>query len=227
MTTVAERLAQVRERISTAQQRSGRSGSVVLVAVSKSAPASSIREALDAGHWDFGENRVGDALEKARQVGSAPRWHFIGRLQRNKVAKLLPLRPLIHSVDRLDLALQIDRRATEPVDVMIEVNVSKEPSKAGVAAPDVRGLAESIMALPNLRLQGLMTMAPIASSAEESRPVFRRLSELASSLQESFPGSIHQLSMGMSQDYEVAVEEGATMVRVGQAIFGAAKEQEG
>lgn len=219
---VAAAVERVRERIAAAAERAGRQAAAArLVAVSKGAPLELMRQALDAGQLDFGENRVPEALAKQGQLGPEVRWHFVGRLQRNKVRPLLDFVGLIHSVDRVELAQEIDRRASGPVEVLVEVNTSGEPHKAGMNPEDLHDLLEDLSGMAGLRVTGLMTMAPRVSSPEEARPFFRRLARMRDDMQKLFPQMpVHHLSMGMSQDYEIAVEEGATLVRVGEAIFG-------
>lgn len=219
---MGDRIAAVRDRIAAAAVRAGRApGEVTLVAVSKGFGVASMRQALAAGQRDFGENRVQEALEKYKELGTQVRWHFIGRLQRNKVRLLMGWVDCIHSVDRVELANEIDRRAQGAVEVLIEVNVSGEPAKGGVEPARLPALLAAVAPLTGIRVVGLMGMAPRSASAEDVRPVFRHLARLRDDAAREFPTlAIHHLSMGMSQDYEVAVEEGATIVRVGEAIFG-------
>lgn len=223
MVNVAHSLERVREVIASAADRAGRDpDEVTLVAVTKGVGADLIREAVVAGQRDFGENRVQEALEKLRELGADPiRWHFVGRLQRNKIKHLVDFVSLIHSVDRVALAEEIGKRARRPIEVLIEVNCSSEPAKGGVAPQELPRLAEASAGIDGIRLVGLMTMAPVVTSADAARPYFQRLASLADDLRRRFPQlGIRHLSMGMSQDYAVAVEEGATMVRIGEAIFG-------
>jgi PLP dependent protein len=195
-----------------------------LIAVTKKFPASVLQEAYQLGLRDFGENYVQEFAEKRAELPSldAARYHFIGHLQSNKARKAAEIFDVIHTVDSAKLARRLnDEVATsrpESMDVLIEVELSDEPAKAGAAPEDVAALIESIRACPNLRLLGLMTMPPWSEDAEKSRPYFARLRELAA--QNSLP----QLSMGMSHDLEVAIEEGSTMVRVGTALFGPRKK---
>lgn len=219
---VAEGLEQVTDRVARAARRAGRDPSeITLIAVSKGFDVARVVEAMEAGQQDFGENRVQELLSKAPQAPKDLRWHFVGQLQTNKVKALLPVAHAIHSVDRIGLARQINQRAQDPAKVLVEVNVSGEPQKAGMAPRGLEELVGQVLDLPNLDLVGLMTMAPLSDDPQTSRPPFRRLARLRDQMAEAYscPG-IRHLSMGMSQDYEVAVEEGATMVRVGQAIFG-------
>lgn len=224
MPTIAENLESVRSRIGAAAVRAGRDpGEVELVAVSKTYPAEKIREAVEAGQELFGESRVQEALVKTSSLPSRLRWHFIGHLQANKVRKALPLFELIHGVDTMEIARDIDRIAADLglfPRVLLEVNVSGEGSKHGFAPEALERSLEELLALPRVQVEGFMTMAPLAPEAEASRPHFEALRVLRDRLasQAGIPFPI--LSMGMSGDYEVAVEEGATLVRVGSAIFG-------
>lgn len=221
-TVTASAIAGVRDRIARAASGAGRDpAEVTLIAVSKGFGLLAIAAAADAGNFDFGENRVHELVEKQRELSGNLRWHFIGRLQRNKVGKLLPAVACIHSLDRIELAREINSRSPHPVGVLIEVNVSGEKAKAGVSPAGLPALIKATLKMPRLDLIGLMTMTPRAQDPEASRAVFRELARLRAQASHTFssPG-IHHLSMGMSQDYEVAVEEGSTMVRVGEAIFG-------
>jgi pyridoxal phosphate enzyme (YggS family) len=222
MSAVADSLEQVRGQIAEAAGRAGRDpGDVRLVAVSKTVPLPLMREAMAAGQQDFGENRVQEAAAKYKELGTEVRWHFVGRLQRNKIRHLVGWVDLIHSLDRTELATEIDRRADRPVEVLVEVNVSEDPARGGVQPAGLMPLLESASALPNLRVVGLMVMAPVVAAPEQARPFFRRLAGLRDEAARRLPGvPLRHLSMGMSQDYTVAVEEGATLVRIGEAIFG-------
>jgi len=237
---IGENLARVQERIAAAARRAGRRPEeVTLVAVTKTHPAHVVTAAYQAGLRDLGENRVEEASGKIprvrEQVAASDRirWHMIGHLQRRKARLAVALFDVIHSVDSLKLAQRIDRMAAESEKVMpvlLEVNVSGESSKYGfeqspAAGPEERAafLADvaQILALPHLRLCGLMTMAPIVADPEEARPVFVALRRLRDDLRQRFPeADWRELSMGMTDDFEVAVEEGATLVRIGRAIFG-------
>jgi hypothetical protein len=215
--TIAERLQQVRERIAAACRRSGRTpGDVTLIAVTKGFPAESIREAHDAGIRDFGENRVQEAQEKAPALADLRdvTWHMIGHLQTNKVKTAIGLFDIIHSVDSLHLAEEISRRAPHTVPAFLEANVSGEPSKSGMSLREISELYESIAALPNIEVRGLMTVAPLVADREQTRAVFQQLREAAGAL------GLRELSMGMTGDFEAAIQEGATHIRVGRAIFG-------
>ena len=220
-TTIASRLADVRERLSEAARRAGRDPeSVRLLAVSKTKPEAMIREAYAAGQRDFGENYVQEMVTKAAALSdlSDIRWHLIGPLQRNKAKLVVPVASMVHTVDRASLAAELSRRAEaagRTVRVLLEVNVAGEASKAGCAPEDVAALAEAVRGFPNLALAGLMTIPPDTDDRELARPYFRRLREIKDAL-----GGLSELSMGMSHDFEIAIEEGATIVRVGTAIFG-------
>jgi pyridoxal phosphate enzyme (YggS family) len=220
--SIATELARVRQSIWEAATSVGRDPSEVhLIAVSKGFPASAVRQALAAGQTDFGENRVQEAEQKHNEVGQGVRWHFVGRLQRNKVARLVGFAHTIHSVDRMSLASEINARATFPLQVLAQVNLSGEEQKGGVTPSELPELVEGMLGMPRLDLVGLMTMAPRLADAEGARPLFAELARLRADVSERFSSPrIHHLSMGMSQDYVVAVEEGATMVRIGEAIFG-------
>lgn len=224
--SIAENLKTVRDRIDAAARRAGRDPvAVELVTVTKTVDASRIREAVAAGATILGENRVQEAKEKVDLLGSVARWHLIGRLQSNKAKYAVKLFDLVHSVDSLALARELDRQAAKSgkvQDVLIEVNIAGERQKGGVAPDDAAELVRSAAMLPNIRIKGLMTMPPYSEDPEDSRPHYRRLRELAEELRrKDIPGAEQDtLSMGMSGDYEVAVEEGATLVRVGTAIFG-------
>ena len=222
LSEIPQRLERVRDEIRDAATRAGRNPSDVrLIAVSKGFPPEAIATALEAGQTEFGENRVQELQSKVDLVPEGIRWHFVGRLQRNKVAKLVRMAEVIHSIDSLQLAEEVSSRAERLVEVLVEVNVAGEERKGGVAPGELPDLVEAIAGLPRLQVTGLMTMAPRVADEEEVRPVFRKLADLRRQVAErySYP-RIHHLSMGMSQDYRVAVEEGSTMVRVGEAIFG-------
>jgi pyridoxal phosphate enzyme (YggS family) len=223
METIQERFSGVRDRIAKAARRAGRNpGEVELVAVSKKQPAELIREAVDAGQLLFGENRVQEAMVKIPSLPGSLRWHLVGHLQSNKIRKALPLFELIHSVDSAELAGEIDRIAGETglfPRVLLEVNVSGEGSKHGFRPEQLERDLETLLALPRLQVEGFMTMAPLAPEAEAARPFFARLRELRDRMAARAGIPFGILSMGMSGDFEVAVEEGATLVRVGSAIF--------
>jgi len=224
MPSIAENLQRVREQIARAADKSGRSVSDVdLVAISKTHEAAKVREAIDAGQRLFGESRVQEARVKIPELTSSAHWHFVGHLQKNKIRYALPLFELIHSVDSLALADEINRIAEDEgmhPRVLIEVNVAGEGSKFGFQPEKLRVEMEPLLALSRLSILGLMCIPPIADEAETSRKYFVQLREFRDRLQAEFHVDLAQLSMGMTQDFAVAVEEGATLVRVGTAIFG-------
>ncbi len=227
MNTIRDHLTEVRENIRKACERAGRSPEeVTLIAVSKTKPLFMLEEAYEAGARDFGENKVQEILEKAPKMPEDARFHMIGHLQRNKVKQVLPHAVLIHSVDSLRLAEQIDQEAEKlgiTAKILLEVNVAKEESKFGMMPEEVPELTEQIAALPHLRIQGLMTIAPFVDDPEKNRPVFQKLYQLSVDIKKKNIDNVSMsvLSMGMTGDYQVAVEEGATMIRVGTGIFGA------
>lgn len=224
--TIRENIEQIRSRIDAACLRSGRDPRQVrLLAVSKTVPPSLIEEAAAAGQTLFGENYVQEFQTKAEEVRAAVEWHFIGHLQSNKVKYLRGRVALIHSVDRLSLAEEIDRqwgKLGRTAEILLQVNLGDEETKSGASPEDVASLARRVAPLPNVRIRGLMALPPWCDDPEVVRPHFRRLRELAGEITSlGVPGvEMRELSMGMSHDFEAAVEEGATLVRVGTAIFG-------
>lgn len=218
MLDIRANLERVRERIALAAERAGRrADDVLLVGVSKTVDLGRIRVAVEAGLRALGENRVQEAKGKIAALGRPVPWHLIGHLQTNKVRDALDLFDLIHSLDRLELAQECDRRARQrgrPVEALIQVNVGAEVSKGGFAPDAVADALGAIAALAHVRVRGLMTIPPAVERAEDARPWFRALAALGKR------HGLAELSMGMSADFEVAIEEGATMVRVGTAIFG-------
>jgi PLP dependent protein len=224
MASIADNLECVRAQIAQAAARAGRAvEDVELVAISKTHEAAKVREAIEAGQTLFGESRVQEARVKIPELPSNLRWHFVGHLQRNKIRHALPLFELIHSVDSLALAQDINRISEEDglhPRILLEVNVAGEGSKFGFKPEQLRAEIESLLALPRLSILGLMTIPPLADEAKASRKYFVQLRELRDRLQMEFHVDLAQLSMGMTQDFAVAVEEGATLVRVGTAIFG-------
>lgn len=225
--SIKDRLALVFEQIHRAIQDAGRvEGQVRLVGASKAVPADRIREAIAAGLHIAGENRLQEALPKIEALkGEHISWHFIGQLQRRKVRSIVGVFDLIHSVDSLELASEIDRRAAAAglrQKILLEVNLGEEESKAGFAVHKLEEAFPQLAALEHVVIQGLMAIPPPVADAEQSRPYFRRLRELAAGLmRQGIPGvSLTELSMGMSNDYVVAIQEGATLVRLGTAIFG-------
>jgi pyridoxal phosphate enzyme (YggS family) len=224
MEDIAANLERVGAEIAEAARKAGRApDDIELVAISKTHEAEKVRAALDAGQDLFGESRVQEARAKIPQLPSVARWHFVGRLQRNKVRHALPLFELFHSVDSLDLARDMNRIADEEgrhPRVLLEVNMAGEGSKIGFEPETLRQQMESLLELPRLTVEGLMTIPPLAPVAESSRRYFAALRELRDQFQTQFRLRLPQLSMGMTGDFVVAIEEGATLVRVGTAIFG-------
>ncbi len=224
MSNIEANLNRVQNEIAQAAQVSGRNVTdIELVAVTKTHPAEIVREAVDAGQTLFGESKVQEARVKIPLLPSNLRWHFIGHLQKNKIRHALPFFEVIHSVDSVDLAQAIDRIAQEDglhPRILLEVNVAGEGSKFGFKATTLRAELESLLMLPRLSIEGLMCIPPLAEDAETSRTYFVELRKLRDALEKEFQVKLPQLSMGMTNDYSVAVEEGATLVRVGTAIFG-------
>lgn len=224
--SIAENIQTVSSQIVAAAASAGREpSSVRLVAVSKTKPAAMVDEAYNAGQRLFGENYVQELSAKAPEVTSPVEWHFIGHLQSNKVRQIAGLVTMIHSVDRLSLAEEIDRqwaRLGRSCDVLVQVNVSGEATKSGTTTREAVELVRRIALLPSIRIRGLMTMPPLFDDPEGARPYFRQLRLLAEEIARlAIPGvAMEELSMGMSGDYAAAIAEGATLVRVGSAIFG-------
>ena len=226
---IKENLKQVEENINAACQRAGRDPKeVTLIAVSKTKPVSMIEEAIDYGIKNFGENKVQEMCDKIEKISNKLNWHLIGHLQRNKVKYIVDKACLIHSVDSLRLAQQIDSEAKKKnviCNILIEVNIAGEESKFGVSKDQVKELLEEIKELTNVHVKGLMTIAPYVEDAEENRGYFREMNKLFIDMRQENADNdnidMEILSMGMTGDYQVAIEEGATMVRVGTGIFGA------
>lgn len=223
---ISENIARVKSRIQDACEGVGRaSEEVTLITVSKTKPVSMLREAYDAGSRDFGENKVQELLDKLPQMPEDVRWHMIGHLQRNKVKYIVDKVYLIHSVDSVRLAEEISKEAVKKqveVNILVEVNVAQEESKFGTTTEEAVALVESIAKLPCIHIKGLMTIAPYVEDEEENRVVFQKLKQLSVDIESKNIDNISMsvLSMGMTGDYRVAVEEGATYVRVGTGIFG-------
>jgi pyridoxal phosphate enzyme (YggS family) len=219
-----ERLEEIRAEIERAAAKSGRTvEEIELIAVSKAHNAEKIREAITGGQLLFGESKVQEARAKIPLLPSHLRWHFIGHLQKNKVRHALPLFELIHSIDSVDLAKQVERIGKEDglfPRVLLQVNVAGEGSKFGFEPEALMATMEQLLELHRLSIEGLMTIAPLATDAEKSRPHFARLQLLRSELEQRFNLKLPHLSMGMSDDFAVAIEEGATLVRIGTRIFG-------
>jgi len=217
---IGSNLEEVNRRIARACSKSGRSPEEIsIIAVSKGVGAKAIEEAFNCGLRHFGENRVQEARDKIPLLSHLPiTWHMVGHLQSNKAKLALSLFQFIHSVDSLKLAEILSQKSQSPIPVLLEVNVSGEETKFGFQPPEVAQALASISQLPNLEVKGLMTIAPLASDPEEVRPFFRRLRQLRDAL------GLKELSMGMTDDFEVAIEEGATIIRLGRAIFGSNRE---
>lgn len=225
---IATRVLRVRDRMRRAAAAADRDPSeVLLVAVSKTFPAEAVADAAAAGISDAGENRATELAEKAAALGDRVTWHFVGSLQRNKVRHVVGTARLVQSIDRIELAEAVARRASSmglTQDVLIEVNVSGEGSKTGVAPGGALRLALDVNRLEGLAVRGLMTVPPLTGDPEETRPHFRHLAALGRSLAERLPDAA-ELSMGMTNDFQVAIQEGATIVRLGRAIFGPRPER--
>ena len=228
--SIADQLAHVQARIAAAAQRSGRDpASITLVAVSKTFPFDAVREAAAAGQRDFGENRVQEALQKIAQPADTPlRWHLIGHLQTNKARKAAPAFACIHSVDSLELLRKLDEGASDrspeagPLDLLVQVDLAGEATKFGAPPEEADRLVRAAASLARARIVGLMLVPPWNEDPEQTRPWFVRLRDLRNRWLDDgvSPETLRHLSMGMSHDYEAAIEEGATIVRVGTAIFG-------
>ena len=224
--SISGNLHAIHERINKAALKCGRDPHMVrLVAVSKTQPASAVQDAVEAGHLLFGENYVQEFREKSSRLPEVIEWHFIGSLQTNKVKYLAGMTKLIHSVDRISLARELDRqweKTGQKCNILLQVNISGEETKSGTTVSEVIQLARDIARLPNLSIHGLMTMPPFFDQPERARPYFRELRKLSQTVADlKIPGvGMDELSMGMYGDFEVAIEEGATLVRVGSAIFG-------
>lgn len=223
---IAENIANVQADITAACAKAGRNPEeVTLITVSKTKPVSLLQEAYDAGSRDFGENKVQELLDKIPQLPEDIRWHMIGHLQRNKVKYIVDKVYLIHSVDSVRLAEEISKEAIKKqveVNILVEVNVAQEESKFGTTTAEAISLVEEISKLPGIHVRGLMTIAPFVEDEEENRVIFQKLRQLSVDIAEKNIDnvSMNVLSMGMTGDYRVAVEEGATYVRVGTGIFG-------
>jgi pyridoxal phosphate enzyme (YggS family) len=223
---ISSNLAHIKERIRIAAEQAGRNAeSVFLVAVSKTRPSADIIESFGAGQTIFGENYVQEFTVKATEIKEPVEWHFIGHLQTNKVRNIVGLVTLIHSVDRLSLAQEISRqwgKLGKSCDVLVQVNIASEASKSGTTGEGALQLVKDISCLPNMKVRGLMTMPPFFDDPEAARPYFAELKRLSLRINsECIPGvEMRELSMGMSGDFEAAILEGATLVRVGSAIFG-------
>jgi pyridoxal phosphate enzyme (YggS family) len=220
--SIGANLETVRQTIARSAERAGRDpNEVVLVAVTKTFPVGRIREALAVGLRILGENRVQEALPKIDEIGPANvDWHLIGHLQTNKVKFIEGRFRMVQSLDGVGLAEALDRRIHSPLDVLVEVNVAEEPRKTGVLPVDLASVAGAVNAAAHLRLRGLMTVAPMVPDPEAVRPVFQQLRALRDTTSQQLGVALPVLSMGMTDDYPIAVEEGATMLRLGRALFG-------
>ena len=220
--SLGARLEAVRQTIARSAERAGRDPSeVVLVTVTKGFPVARIREALAAGLRILGENRVQEALPKIDEIGRVNiDWHLIGHLQTNKVKFIENRFQMVQSLDSVGLVEALERRIRSPLDVLIEVNVAQEPQKTGVSPAEMPDVAAAVNASARLRLRGLMTVAPMVDDPQAIRPVFRQLRALRDKTSQQLGVALPVLSMGMTDDYAIAVEEGATMLRLGRALFG-------
>ena len=220
--SLAENLATVRRRIAESAGRAGRDpAEVTLVAVTKTVAVERIREAMELGLRVFGENRVQEAIPKIDEIGgSEASWHLIGHLQSNKVRFIEGRFVMVESIDSVGIVEALGRRLHDPLDVLIEVNVGEEPQKTGAMPAALAEITAALGRYPALRLRGLMTVAPMAPDAQQVRPIFRKLRELRDQTSRRLGHELPVLSMGMTEDYPVAVEEGATMLRLGRALFG-------
>jgi pyridoxal phosphate enzyme (YggS family) len=218
---IAAAVARVRARIAAAAARAGRPpGDITLVAVTKGVALSRIREAVSAGMIDIGESRVQEAAPKVAALREVVRWHLVGHLQRNKAPLAAGLFNVVHSLDSVRLAETLSRHAPQRLDVLVQVNVAREPQKYGVPPEGLADVLRGAASLPEIRVVGLMTIPPLHPDPEHARSVFRRLHTLRDEVAKVLGTALPHLSMGMTDDFEVAVEEGATLVRVGRAIFG-------
>ncbi|AEE91630.1 conserved protein of unknown function [Tepidanaerobacter acetatoxydans Re1] len=226
MSLLEENIANIKSRIKFAAERAGRNPeNIDIVAVTKTIPPEIIQKAVDSGLVLLGENRVQEARDKKELVNGNVQWHLIGHLQRNKVKMALGLFSMIQSIDSLPLAEEIQKRAEQiqqTVDVLVQVNIGREKTKYGVDPDNTKSFIEKIALFPNLRVRGLMAIAPFKQNPEDVRPYFRQLREIFKNIKQTHIDNVNMeyLSMGMSNDFEVAVEEGANMVRIGTGIFG-------
>ncbi|HET9847489.1 MAG TPA: YggS family pyridoxal phosphate-dependent enzyme [Candidatus Dormibacteraeota bacterium] len=220
--SLADNLAKVRQTIADRARRSGRDPEgVTIVAVTKTFPVAVVREAMVLGLHIFGENRVQEAIPKIDEIGTADaNWHLIGHLQSNKVKFIEGRFAMVQSIDSAAIAEALGRRLHSPLEVLVEVNIGEEPQKTGARAADLEGIVRSVEQFEQLRLQGLMMIAPMVEDLEDSRPLFQKLRILRDEISKRLGLALPVLSMGMTDDYAIAVEEGATMLRLGRALFG-------
>ncbi len=227
MSSIETRFQETRDRILAASQKSGRSDKVQLLAVSKTKPASMVREAWECGQRAFGENYVQEGVDKVQELADLDgvEWHFIGPIQSNKTRPVAESFDWVHSVDRIKVARRLSDQRPEsmtPINICLQVNIDNQSTKAGFTPDEVLAVAEEVIALPNVVLRGLMAIPAPAEDSENQRKPFKAMSTLLSQLQERFPEqSLDTLSMGMSGDMDAAITEGATIVRIGTALFGA------
>ena len=224
--SIKENIERIRERIEKAAECAGRrGGDITIVAVTKTITVQKIDEAIVLGIKIIGENRVQEAKQKFAVIGNRVEWHMVGHLQTNKVKDALKIFSLIHSLDSIGLAQEIEKRAEAPIDCLVEVNTSKEPSKFGIAPNEVLRFFEDLKSFEKINVLGLMTIGPgwAVRDPEASRTCFRLLHDLRDRLNHEFHKPFPTLSMGMTSDFEVAIEEGATMIRIGTALFGPRK----
>ena len=226
MTDIRKNAREVRERVDVSAKKSGRNLSdITIVAVSKTVSADAVEQAAKAGFSDFGENRVQEFLKKREVLGDSVNWHIIGPLQRNKVKYILDGVCLLHSLDRLSLAQEIARQCEikeKSLSVLIQVNIAKEPTKSGVFEEELEPLLEAVSVMRSVRVKGLMAIPPVAFDADDNRPYFARMKALFDKYRQfDQANTFEYLSMGMSGDFEAAIEEGSNMVRIGTAVFGA------
>jgi pyridoxal phosphate enzyme (YggS family) len=228
---IRERLVRVREQIARAAERAGRSAEdITLIAVSKTFDSATVQQAVDAGACDLGENRVQEGITKVASIKGDVRWHLIGHLQSNKARQAVEAFDVIHTIDSSQLAERLDRVAGELArrpEVLVQVDLAHEPTKSGADEGELPAIIEALDSASHLEFRGLMTLPPFFDSPEQTRPYFRRLREILDGLNRgrAHEQRLTELSMGMSHDFEAAIEEGATMVRVGTAIFGSREKQ--
>lgn len=221
---ITENIRIIEERVDNSAKKSGRSiDDITIVAVSKTVSAEAVVQAKEAGMMHFGENRVQEFQKKREVIGDSVNWHIIGPLQRNKVKYILDGITLLHSLDRLSLAEELEKQCEKNdtvIDALIQINIAKEPTKSGVFEEDLEDFLEKLSVLRNVRIKGLMAIPPFAFEPDDNREYFKRMKDLYERFK-GFSDGFEYLSMGMSGDFEVAIEEGANMVRIGTAVFGA------
>ncbi len=221
MVNIKENLERIHEKIEKALERSGRKDSVTLVAVTKTVEPERIIQAIECGVSIIGENRVQEALEKFKIIGNRAEWHMVGHLQRNKVKDAVKIFKMIQSIDKVETAAEIQKRTDNLIDILIEINSSGEETKYGIDPGDASKLVEEIIQMNKLRIRGIMTIGPLTDDEKLIRKAFSLTRETFEKLKNSYPElNLEILSMGMSGDYEIAIEEGSNMVRIGTAIFG-------